>query len=185
MIRGKVHQILYLGREEGKVMISKMEKVINPIMVKVGDDERFHNVFCEIKYKKGVLSIYGVVGPQKNGDCAGSCGQIQDVVIGKYGTRRFKPGWDMDKVEILVDIWENYHLNDMHPECEHQRALGWRRKCSKRMGFYRPGGDGILGKPCPICGYKYGTEWLRVKLPEWVLEWVLELPESTIIPAWV
>jgi hypothetical protein len=25
--------------------------------------------------------------------------------------------------------------------------------------------DGLLGKPCSVCGYKYGTAWLKEELP--------------------
>lgn len=26
--------------------------------------------------------------------------------------------------------------------------------------------DGILNKPCPICGYKYGSSWNYFQIPE-------------------
>ena len=29
--------------------------------------------------------------------------------------------------------------------------------------------EGFLGKPCDVCGYKYGTKWLKVDLPESVV----------------
>lgn len=37
----------------------------------------------------------------------------------------FHPGWDRDLCRQLVDVTERWHLNDMRPGCEHQRALGW------------------------------------------------------------
>lgn len=33
-------------------------------------------VFVTIKYEDGELSLTGVEGPNSNGDCKGSCGQI-------------------------------------------------------------------------------------------------------------
>jgi len=45
--------------------------------------------------------------------------------------------------------------------------------------------EGVLAKPCPECGYKYGTEWRRKEVPQDVLEWLKELPESKREPAWV
>ena len=45
--------------------------------------------------------------------------------------------------------------------------------------------DGILCKPCPVCGYKYGTSWKKEDVPEDVVEWLFSLPDSEVKPAWV
>lgn len=45
--------------------------------------------------------------------------------------------------------------------------------------------DGILGKACPICGYKYGTSWVKEDVPEEIIEWLENLPDTKITPAWV
>lgn len=147
----------------------------------------------------------------------------------------------------ILRLWRLYHLNDMHPECEHQAAAGWREKAreevkiytyttttetsteqrsiknealaalkrgemvkldshqifmltlndtiktpdenlpanlakyyklgtclnrlgveTKTLGWLHPDEhpDGILGKPCPVCGYKYGTAWKYFSIPE-------------------
>jgi hypothetical protein len=182
--------------KEGREIKMKTEKVINPIMAKmVGvHQECFRQVFCEIVYKDGILSISGVVGPQKNGSCIGSCGQIQDVIAGKDGARKLNKGWNLEKLETFLTIWNKYHLNDKNPECEHQRALGWREEAREDLGdrgetrgttFYKDDQKGLLEKPCPICGYGYGTEWRRMKVPDWVLEFLNRLPESEITPTWV
>lgn len=44
---------------------------------------------------------------------------------------------------------------------------------------------GVLMKPCPVCGYKYGSAWLFEPVPEDVLLWLSALPETTVTPAWV
>lgn len=44
---------------------------------------------------------------------------------------------------------------------------------------------GLLCKPCPVCGYKYGTQWLRKEVPASVINWLFSLPDSPITPAWV
>ena len=44
---------------------------------------------------------------------------------------------------------------------------------------------GILCKPCPVCGYKYGTSWLREEVPQDVISRLFNLPSSTVKPAWV
>lgn len=38
----------------------------------------------------------------------------------------------------------------------------------KTLGWLRPSQhpDGLLGRPCPVCGYKYGTAWLHEEIPE-------------------
>ena len=43
---------------------------------------------------------------------------------------------------------------------------------------------GILTKPCPVCGYKWGTSWLYEPLPEDVVEWLKNLPDTDKTPAW-
>lgn len=34
-------------------------------------------------------------------------------------------GWNKEMITRLKNIWELWHLNDMHAGCEHQRAEGW------------------------------------------------------------
>ena len=45
--------------------------------------------------------------------------------------------------------------------------------------------DGILAKPCPVCGYKWGSSWRAERIPDEVLAWLASLPDSTRKPAWV
>ena len=45
--------------------------------------------------------------------------------------------------------------------------------------------EGLLTKPCPVCGYKYGTAWLREDVPAAVLDWLRALPDTDQTPAWV
>lgn len=45
--------------------------------------------------------------------------------------------------------------------------------------------DGILCKPCPVCGYKYGTAWKKVEIPESVHARLTRFPDTDIKPAWV
>jgi hypothetical protein len=65
-----------------------------------------------------------------------SCGQITETVADYFPEVRPLLPW---------------HLNDMKAGCEHQEALGW--------------GSDSIGTPCPECGYKYGSKWLRRELP--------------------
>ena len=45
--------------------------------------------------------------------------------------------------------------------------------------------DGILSKPCPVCGYRWGSSWRAERVPAEVLQWLESLPESKRKPAWV
>lgn len=52
-----------------------------------------------------------------------------------------------------------------------------------KYGYKHP--DGILAKPCPVCGYKWGTSWRAERIPAEVLTWLETLPDSKRTPAWV
>ena len=254
---GRLEQAILKAKEEGY----SMKKVINPCVCKVG--ERNANAFAKIEYENGRLSICGVVGPLKSGNCLGSAGQCVDAI------RDGKPakGWSREMLSKFCDIWERWHLNDMRPECEHQRELGWpdmakesvtlyhyvlteeangkkkeaenAARAALRKGeiftptaeqtlyanlayfldvyepldgkeiaqYYEPQKPdvmngfteqktrgwvraeeselGLLCKPCPVCGYKYGTSWLREEVPQDVLDWLFALPDTERQPAWV
>ena len=44
---------------------------------------------------------------------------------------------------------------------------------------------GLLCKPCPVCGYKYGHAWKTEEVPQEVIDWLFNLSESPVEPAWV
>lgn len=279
-----------------------MKKVINPGTIETyihGNIKKHVPVFVEIEYKPseaeqkedqlyrtqygrkhygtGKLSIHGVIGPRSNGDAWGSCGQIADTIKEAIDAGEFKPNeaqsWTVPDVLSFLDLWEKWHLNDMRPECAHQRAAGWPqmaqqevhtyqwqlkseirdqqerlkqeaidRAASVETGrsvgfsslerrilklesfiktpaealpddlarFYEPtrnatGGDyfahdtkktrgwisyeedqrGLLGKPCEVCGYKYGSAWNTQAVPREIMHTFEALAESKIVPAWV
>lgn len=132
------------------------------------------------EYVHGAHRLDGVVG----------CGQILDTVRRAGHTR-------------LAAIWDAWHLNDMRPGCEHQRAAGWseRRidtsKPSDTYGLHYPGQgqatwnllgwirpdehpDGLLTRPCPECGYRYGTAWKTEAVPEDILIELASIVGATI-----
>lgn len=153
--------------------MSNFKKVIRPGKTKIGN--KLYSVYCEIEYTEGRLSITGVEGPFKNGNAAGGCGQI-DMGINEIGVdsyiEKYAIGWNKEMMEKFFDVWKNWHLNDLQAGCEHQREMEW-------------GKEEDIGKPCPVCGYKYGTAWLRKEVPEDVLEFLQNLPETDKTPAWV
>ena len=108
-----------------------MKKIINPCTVKTLKSEEV-DAFCEISFENNKLRIHGVVGPILGGGCWGECGQcINDI---RNGTP--VDGWDVKMINRFCDTWKRWHLNDMRPECEHQRADGWRELAEKNITFY-------------------------------------------------
>lgn len=238
-----------------------MRKIVNPCVCSTyyGDAE----AYAKIEYENGKLSICGVVGPKRNGDYKGSVGQCVDEI--KKG--RVKGEWTEDMLQKFCDTWERWHLNDMRPYCEHQKALGWDEQTQEKVkvmkwdrtqetwnkiktaekraieclksgktfiptpeetmyanvGYgvttyndelpehpefyefreknclghsnveyktrgwisYNEHPLGFLGKPCPVCGYKYGTSWIKEEVPQDVIDWLFSLPETKIQLAWI
>ena len=83
-------------------------------------------------------------------------------------------------------------LNDPHYEPEKdfydkRKAKTEAKTEVKTRGWirYDESPVGILCKPCPVCGYKYGTSWLKEEVPQDVIDWLFSLPETTVTPAWV
>ena len=175
-----------------------MKKIINPCKCLVytsSGTEVLRNAFCKIEYNEseGRLSITGVIAPTRNGNALGSAGQCVDEIRGGTPT----DDWNKEMLNKFCDIWDRWHLNDLRPYCNHQKELGWNIIASKKvnisthetksLGWLRPDEhpEGILTKPCPVCGYKYGTAWLKEEVPEDVIKWLSDLPETKITPAWV
>lgn len=157
------------------------------------------------------LSITGVEGPKANGDAFGSCGQIGGSGgfrdDGGLKIDRLAPGWTREMVDRLDEIWAAWHGNDMRAGCQHQRAERWDRRPidpDKPLSAYgkhfdgqrsdswnmltwiRPDEhpDGLLTKPCDVCGYKFGSAWLNEPVPDEVLDWLFYLPATDKTPAW-
>jgi hypothetical protein len=220
-------------------------------------ESKYGAVFVTIEYKikhdgKQCLSITGVQGLKANGDASGSCGQIVETVRNDISS--YASNFDAMTISRLADIWDRWHLNDMHPNCEHQRewktdtrldvqtytrvgtlfddidALIRHKRASKKeralyelskavghkltvgssepypakaiellidenmlapwkvesklAGWVYPyeHPDGLLCKPCDVCGYRYGSQWLYEPVPEDVLAWLYQLPTSDRLP---
>ena len=182
--------------------MENFRKVVNPCMCDTGRS-RLSRGFAEIKYQDGRLSICGVVGPMSNGNCMGSAGQCVDSFRDALAHGKTCEGWSVGMLVKFCNIWDRWHLNDMRPYCAHMKKLGWDKEASEtievagrfswekpkmeRRGWVRFDKDerGILCKPCPVCGYEYGTKWLFEEVPEEILEWLKNLPDTKVRPAWV
>ena len=76
--------------------------------------------------------------------------------------------------EETAKYYEPY--KGLHGETE-KKTRGWVR--------YDEDKRGLIGRPCPECGYKYGTSWIKEDVPDDVLQWLYELPYTKKQPAWV
>jgi hypothetical protein len=135
------NQTSNVQKNDGKTVV--IEKI-----VRIGIIHKRHpagaGIYAKIEYKGGKLSISGVIGPLKNGDARGGCGQIEmefqhrDPAANDY---RYKPeellgpesiifaeGWNADLFLDFAQAWNDWHLNDMRAGCEHQRAEKWGQK---------------------------------------------------------
>ena len=141
-----------------------MEKII-----RIGTRDRM-GIYCKIIYVNKALSITGVEGPYPSGNCKGACGQINPVSVDK-----FAKGWDQELLNEFNKIWGEWHLNDLKPGCEHQRAMGWEKESYNKH----------LSEPCPVCGYKFGTKWNKVSVPQSIIDFLFTLPDINKTPALV
>jgi hypothetical protein len=137
-----------------------------------------------------------ISGSERYGRTDVSFGQILDTA--RHARPRADDKHTREDVRRLCAIWHRWHLSDLHAGCEHQRAAGWgeRRidpaKPIRAYGRHYPGQqhdtwnmlgwvreeehpDGLLGRPCPECGYRYGTAWQREEVPTGVLVALREL----------
>lgn len=99
-----------------------------------------------------------------------------------------------------------WHLNHMHAGCVHQDAEGWGQrpidpdKPLRAYGRHFPGQrqdscnmltwvrraehpQGLLGEPCPTCGYEFGTAWTYRALPAEVVAWAKGEPAPEVSTA--
>tara|TARA_R100000458_G_C8210111_1_gene197863 strand:- start:394 stop:834 length:441 start_codon:yes stop_codon:yes gene_type:complete len=131
-----------------------------------------HYMTVDISFNDGRLSICG-----ETEDSAGQIiGELDDLL--KYGPNEH----EKTIIVKLRDIWERWHLNHMRPGCEHQRewdvsemlTVGEKQKAA---GWVYPTEHpkGLLCKPCEICGYKYGSAWLKEEVPADVLDYLKTL----------
>jgi len=89
------------------------QKILSPT---VTGDRGGIPVFVKVIFDGTRLSITGVEGPRRNGNCYGGCGQI------KLDPAAASEGWTAEMVEKLSQVWKAWHLNDMRAGCEHQRV---------------------------------------------------------------
>lgn len=83
-------------------------------------------------------------------------------------------------------LGRDWHLS--HPPAE-VLALGLHEVAkveTKAAGWVTPDEHprGLLCKPCEVCGYKYGSAWLREEAPTEVLAFLSSLPDAAVPCPW-
>lgn len=152
-----------------------IEKIVRLGVTDGGD------VFCRLTLADGRLSITGVVGPKRNGDCRGSCGQI---VMGLSAPDiKPAPGWDEASIGAFFAHWKRWHLNDMRAGTPAQEMF---LRLHKVGGGYEERLEALTAAGLnPDNGYVYGSRWLTEDLPAWMPEYIESLPVADKEPAWV
>lgn len=143
-----------------------------------GRKDNLVSIEIELKEKeegKPVFSACGAIWNRAKTDWI-SGGQNLDTIKKYINDPTFKK---------IYTFWKKYHLNDMHPECIHQHELGWEEIAKEKIdgkakGWLYESQGGILGKPCPVCGYKYGSAWIYHPIPENDLQEIKKLFEINI-----
>lgn len=84
-----------------------------------------------------------------------------------------------DERELMALPWEVTTDGDAErgPDACHYSL---ERTETKSTGWVRPNEhpDGLLCKPCPECGYEYGSQWLHEDVPADVIAWLAALPDT-------
>lgn len=167
--------------------------IINPCRVKAWNRQGngfTAETFIKIKWEDGKLSITGVVGPYKNGDCAGSCGQILDELLTAIPTAEFTK----NDLKRLHAVWKEWYLNDLTAGSPAQETYLKANPVTFEypQSYYDAACKALIaaglqpdtsylrdGKP-----YSYDSAWLFTEVPADVIAWLESLPISKIHPAW-
>ncbi|MDR1315697.1 MAG: hypothetical protein LBK13_02385 [Spirochaetales bacterium] len=164
-------------------------KAVNPGRIEMRG--RLREMFISIEFRSdGILSICGAARPRHSGNCARSCGQCDDEL---EEISVFHKGWSKEKARNLRRAWNDWPLNRLRPGCAHKaewkmsKILEMPEGENKMAGWITPEEHPgrLLNKPCPVCGYKYGSPWKEKHVPDDVLAWLYNLPDTKITPAWV
>lgn len=88
-----------------------------------------------------------------------------------------------DSAELPPELINDYTPNfPQYAGDTHNRAYEKKMACWVRPEEHP---KGLLCKPCPTCGYKYGSAWLREELPTEIVDFLMSLPDTDKTPAWV
>lgn len=129
-------------------------------------------IWVEVNYDGNRLSIVGYI-KFRNG-IIDSCGQIKDEIIELYANKELELFIGREIFLKLMDIWDKWHLNDLKAGCKHQERLIKHLVKIYGLDFFKI--DNIMKikefNRCSICGYRYGSKWLKINVPEKVIKFL-------------
>lgn len=79
--------------------------------------------------------------------------------------------YDQEEIEKLL------HLDCIKEKSKETKTAGWVNT------YEHP--EGLLGRQCSVCGWRYGHGWKRKDVPEDVLQFLKNLPDTDKQPNWV
>lgn len=162
----------------------------------LGWDSKPETVHVQYRVKGGNLAITGVIGAKRNGDASGSAGQCQDEIR----TARFvdyAAGWSAELVSKFLDVWDQWHLNDLRAGCVHRgkgsaademlevpvHTLTTEAYTMKKEAEERVLAAAAAGEPMPDLNaserFLLGESWFHGYQPEEVLAMGLHRVEKT------
>jgi len=98
-------------------------------------------------------------------------GQIKDTLEKAYKNNTLSLKIPDALFIKILEIWDKWHLNDLRAYCIHQKPIVERHKGKSY--------DELIKIPelkkCPVCGYRYGSQWRYEPLPEEVIEFIKSL----------
>lgn len=110
-----------------------MKRIIDFGKIPYTSDKVANRVTVEIELKEKengqkVFTASGNIWNRTNTDiiCGGQC--LDEISRTEIGIN--------PKFKQIYRLWKLYHLNDMHAECEHQEALGWKEQAAEPMTIY-------------------------------------------------
>lgn len=172
-------------RERIGIRPSIVSKVIYIGKYKADGYQNKLNVFCKVEYQDQKLSISGVIGPLKNGNCQGSSGQMYDSIIENLKTFDFADGWSKTIAFEFVELWKEWHLNDMQAGTPKQEAFIKEWIKENKYDYTEVCEALKKARLYTDKGYKYGSAWLSKEIPDKVLEFFNKLPEASKTPMWI
>lgn len=143
----------------------RTEIIIINKKINIGTDENKNNVYLTLDIKevnKNKTTIeHKEITKYKTLSISGSsknyAGQIQDKL------RK----WNKSRLKQIIKIWDEWHLNDLQPNCIHQKSFNVNNGDFTEKAL-------IETKKCPL-KYSYGSKWLIKEIPEEIIFKIIEL----------
>ena len=83
--------------------------------------------------------------------------------------------WESKEIKVALNL--GLIEEDCNPNLDRNKPAIW--------VWHTSHPEGLLMKPCEVCGYKYGSAWLREEVPDEVLRFLRGLPGTDMEPAWI